>query len=149
MCRFGLVLWCFNSTFNNISVSSWWSALLVEETGLPGENHRPVVSHWRTLSHNVMKCVKFKSEHHNAIEEKKNWGHTHLCKYLWCVYHSIYSMTGNGWSYVSRLNILRSTITLIYFLVRFRKFLSITGVKLMFVTGVTYIPTWRTRKMVN
>ena len=24
-----------------------------------------------------------------------------------------------------------------------------TGVKLMFVTGVTYIPTWRTRKMVN
>ena len=26
---------------------------------------------------------------------------------------------------------------------------NITGVKLMFVTGVTYIPTWRTRKMVN
>jgi hypothetical protein len=30
----------FNSTFNNISVISWWSALLVEETGVPGENHR-------------------------------------------------------------------------------------------------------------
>jgi hypothetical protein len=29
----------FNSTFNNISVISWWSVLLVEETGVPGENH--------------------------------------------------------------------------------------------------------------
>ena len=25
----------FNSTFNNISVISWWSVLLVEETGVP------------------------------------------------------------------------------------------------------------------
>jgi len=38
----------FNATFNNISV------LLVEETGLPGENHRPVASHWQTFSHNVV-----------------------------------------------------------------------------------------------
>jgi hypothetical protein len=29
----------FNSTFNNISVISWWSVLLVEETGGPRENH--------------------------------------------------------------------------------------------------------------
>ena len=28
--------------FNNISVISWWSVLLVEETGVPGENHRQV-----------------------------------------------------------------------------------------------------------
>jgi len=33
-----------NATFNNISVISWRLVLLVEETGLPGENHRPVVS---------------------------------------------------------------------------------------------------------
>ena len=32
----------FNATVNNISVISWRSALLVEETG---ENHRPAVSH--------------------------------------------------------------------------------------------------------
>ena len=32
----------FNTTFNNISYISWWSVLLVEETGVPGENHRPV-----------------------------------------------------------------------------------------------------------
>jgi len=35
----------FNTTFNNISVISWWTVLLVEETGVPGENHRPVTSH--------------------------------------------------------------------------------------------------------
>ena len=38
----------FNATFNNISVVSWRSVLFVEETGVPGENHRP------TLSHNVV-----------------------------------------------------------------------------------------------
>jgi hypothetical protein len=44
----------FNATFNNISVILWRSVLLVEETGVPGENHRPVVSHWQILSHNVV-----------------------------------------------------------------------------------------------
>ena len=34
-----------NATFNNISVTSWWSILLVEETEEPGENSRPVASH--------------------------------------------------------------------------------------------------------
>jgi len=44
----------FNTTFNNISDISWWSVLLVEETGAPGENHRPVASHWQILSHIVV-----------------------------------------------------------------------------------------------
>jgi uncharacterized DUF497 family protein len=34
----------FNATFNNISVISWRSVLLVEETGVRRENHRPVAS---------------------------------------------------------------------------------------------------------
>ena len=38
-------LMLFNATFNNISVISWRSVLLVEETGGPGENHQPVASH--------------------------------------------------------------------------------------------------------
>jgi hypothetical protein len=38
----------FNDTFNNISV------LLVEETGVLAENHRPASSHWQTLSPNVV-----------------------------------------------------------------------------------------------
>jgi hypothetical protein len=35
----------FNATFNNIPVLSWQSVLLVEETGVPVENHQPAVSH--------------------------------------------------------------------------------------------------------
>jgi hypothetical protein len=34
-----------NATFNNITVISWQSVLLEEETGVPGENHRSVGSH--------------------------------------------------------------------------------------------------------
>ena len=44
----------FNPTFNNSSAISWRSVLLVEETGGPEENHRPVASHRHTLSHNVV-----------------------------------------------------------------------------------------------
>ena len=43
----------FNATFNNISVISWRSVLLVEQTGVPGKNNRTVASYWQTLSHNV------------------------------------------------------------------------------------------------
>jgi hypothetical protein len=31
-----------NATFNNISIISWRSVLLLEETGIPEENHRSV-----------------------------------------------------------------------------------------------------------
>jgi len=37
-----------------MSVTSLLSVLLVEETGMAEENHRPVASHWQTLSHNVV-----------------------------------------------------------------------------------------------
>jgi hypothetical protein len=37
-----------------MSVMSWQSVLLMEETGVPGENHRTVASHIQTLSHNVV-----------------------------------------------------------------------------------------------
>jgi hypothetical protein len=33
------------ATLINISAISWRSVLLVEETGVPGETHRPVASH--------------------------------------------------------------------------------------------------------
>ena len=42
----------FNATFNNSSV------ILVEETGIPGENHRATPSHWLTLSHNVVSGIR-------------------------------------------------------------------------------------------
>jgi hypothetical protein len=45
VCLF-VCLMVFNTTFNNISVISWGSVLLVEETGGHDENHRPAASHW-------------------------------------------------------------------------------------------------------
>ena len=41
----GVRVMMFNATFNNISVISWWSVLLVEETRVPGEIQRPSASH--------------------------------------------------------------------------------------------------------
>ena len=35
----------FSVTFNNISVISWLSVLLVEETGVPEENNRLAANH--------------------------------------------------------------------------------------------------------
>jgi len=35
----------FKATFNNIPVISWRSVLLVEESRVPRENHRPVGVH--------------------------------------------------------------------------------------------------------
>ena len=52
--RFELVWFMvFNATFNNISVISWQSVLLV----VPRENHQPAASHWQTLSHNVVSSI--------------------------------------------------------------------------------------------
>jgi len=42
----------FNANFNNISVISWWSVLLVEDMGLPEENLPQVID--KLLSHNVV-----------------------------------------------------------------------------------------------
>jgi hypothetical protein len=60
----------FNATFNNISVISWRSVLLVEETGVPGENHWPVASHWQTLSHYVVLHALSKSQTHNISGDR-------------------------------------------------------------------------------
>ena len=41
--------WCWN-----ISAISYRPVLLSEETGVPGENHRPAESLWQTLSHKIV-----------------------------------------------------------------------------------------------
>jgi hypothetical protein len=77
----GLVM-MFNATFNNISVISWWSVLLVAK-----ENHRPAASHWQTLSHNVVSntlnhkwdsidtdCIgSYKSKYHTITTTTAHW----------------------------------------------------------------------------
>ena len=60
----------FNDSFNNISVlSCMWSVLMVEETGVPGENHWPIVSHWETLSYNFVSSTP----HFSGIRTQKRW----------------------------------------------------------------------------
>ena len=50
----------FNVTFNNISVISWWSVLLMEGAWVPRENHRPATSNWR---YHIKKkcCIEYTS----------------------------------------------------------------------------------------
>jgi hypothetical protein len=51
----------FSATFNNISVISWRSVLMVEETG---ENDRPASCHWQTRKNRKCKIA--------AVWNKKN-----------------------------------------------------------------------------
>ena len=64
VCLFDCLM-VFNATFNNISVISWRSVLLVGETRGLGENHRPVANHCQTLSHNVVHLALIEIRTHN------------------------------------------------------------------------------------
>jgi len=57
----------FNVTFNNISVISLLSVLLVGE---PEENHRPAASYCQTLSHNVVHLALIEIRTHNISGDR-------------------------------------------------------------------------------
>jgi hypothetical protein len=42
---------------------------LVEETGVPEENHRPVASHWQTSSHN-QRYIKYISPERDSNSQR-------------------------------------------------------------------------------
>jgi len=69
----------FNATVNNISVMSWRSVSLMEETKVSWENHWPVASHWQTLSHDVVlgtsRLGRIRTDTHN-ISGDWHWLHS-------------------------------------------------------------------------
>ena len=74
----------FNATFNNISVISWRSVLLVEATGIPGENYRSVafVVALNTITQSIVQkrgvCVCGGVKHNNSVYRSETW-----CMGLW------------------------------------------------------------------
>jgi len=66
----------YNATFNTISIISWRSALLVMETGVPGESHRPTASHWQTLSCNVVSSThRLRGIRTQSVSGDRHWWH--------------------------------------------------------------------------
>jgi hypothetical protein len=47
------LIWVIGGRYDFVGLL-WLSVLLVEQTGVPGENHQPVASHWQTISHKVV-----------------------------------------------------------------------------------------------
>ena len=63
----------FNITFNNISVISWQSVFLVEETRVPRINHRLVASNLQKLSHINVASSKPRQERDSNSQHKWWW----------------------------------------------------------------------------
>ena len=52
----------FNATFSSISAISWRSVLLVEETGVPGENTTDLL-HFMTIAHTLATTFYFSQKY--------------------------------------------------------------------------------------
>ena len=98
----------YNATFNNISVISWRSVLLVEETGVPGKDNRLAVSHWQTLSHKIVSSTHRYDRHSNSQRYICIYCRVHDCKPDMDQWHS---MTFN----ISRIFKTLSIIPLRYY----------------------------------
>ena len=73
----------FNATFNNISDISWRPVLVVEEAGVPGENHAP------TMGKQLVNFIRHAATSRvHPFRNLQKWGRTHavvvigLCELL-------------------------------------------------------------------
>ena len=74
MARVSVRVMVLNATFNNISVISWQSVVLMDEIAVLGENHRPVASH------KIRKSKKDKK--HNGQKKKDKRTHLSTIHYI-------------------------------------------------------------------
>jgi hypothetical protein len=77
-----------------ISAISWLAVLLVEETGIPWENHQPVASHWLTLSFIMLytsPCPRFKI----FIIHHKYYNNEHKILSI-CIHHELWKYSPNS-----------------------------------------------------
>jgi hypothetical protein len=62
-----------NAAFNSFSVISWLSVLLVEETGVPGENNRPGFERRSDQTKDQHGICKSSVKHSTFRSNGKNW----------------------------------------------------------------------------
>ena len=71
-----IVWWCLTPLSTIVQLYQWRSVLLVEETGVPGENQRLVTSNWQTRSHNVLHLALIEVRTHSI----SGWLHRYSCQ---------------------------------------------------------------------
>ena len=69
-CRNVLVYGVYRHFQQYFSYIGLYSDLLAEETGVPGENHRPVASHCQILAYNVLSS---KPRHEQGPNSHRLW----------------------------------------------------------------------------
>ena len=99
----------FNTTFNNISVISSLSILLVKVTRVPGENHWPATSCWQTLSHNIVSSTPHHKRNSNF---QHSWRQVSIAQVVSCTsnFHTNMIMT-SPWETIQIYTWTKSKVT--------------------------------------
>jgi len=68
----------FNATFNNISAILWRSVLLVEETGVPGDDFTDQLSHFAISGIRYLLIQLLYEHNHDDHHLKTSWSYTKI-----------------------------------------------------------------------